>query len=1132
MAINTRQNSLLVTEDWKKIYQTFQEADFTSYDFETLRKSMIDYLRLYYPEDFNDFTESSEFIALIDLIAFMGQSLAFRTDLNARENFIDTAERRDSILKLARLISYNPKRNIASSGYLKIDSVNTTETLYDSNGLNLSNLVINWDDQSNDNWLEQFTTVVNAALVTSQVVGKPGNTQNINGIRTEEYSLNLIPSALGTFSFQSQVEDNSFDFEAVSATSVGQSYIYEAAPRSTSIFNLLYRNDLYGNGSPNTGFFVYFKQGRLTSKDVNLTEAIPNRVVSFTDGNVNNSDVWLYSLNTNNSVKDLWTAVPAVTGINVIYNKQSQRNLYQVNTKVGDQIDLVFGDGSFANIPVGNYRLYYRVSNGLAYKITPNEMRGIVIPFTYVSRTGRTETLTIRASLQYTVTNSSARETAADVKQKAPQQYYTQNRMITGEDYNILPYTSFGNVVKVKGINRTSSGISRYLDTLDPSGKYSSTNIFASDGILYQTNVVKNFKFNVVSFTNILRIVTRQVAKDIIASQELKHFYYSNIVRPNQVKYLPTGYSWQLSTQGSNTATGYFLLNNRPAQIGAAVRSKATYLRKGAIVRFAPAAGYYFDANSNMLPGNSTQVTDKKYIYAGLTEVLGDGTNSGTGNFATGVGPVTLNIKVPSGAVIDAVYPQWKNTINESFISQMVGLIKGFKNFGIGYDSDLQVWRIISSENLNTNRTFGNYEKDTSATGLDDNWLVRFSFDGDAYTTFYRGMDYVFQSAGETTFYFDPQLKVYDTKSGTVINDQITILKTNSSTGSSAPIGANYTWHVYKNIVSSDGYTNQDKIFITYADSNNDGIPDNPDIFFNVVDSPAQYVYFRSVTVYDRFRDLVSVDNATVSSKYATYTDIVANLKLFVAGQIFYATAENDFYQLSATRTLTKLSNYQAQIGRQDLMFQYRHNSPDYRRIDPSSTNVIDLYMLTEAYSTDYRNWIQDTSNSLTMPSKPTTQELSNDYSSLNNVRSVSDTIVFNSANFKPLFGYKADYKLQATFKVIKNANIATSDNDIKTLVISAINTYFDINNWDFGETFYFSELSAYLHQALTPSIASIMIVPLDTSVSFGSLYQVNAEPNEIIVSAATVENVEIITSITASQLNLSLATTNNSVLI
>ena len=141
MANTTRQTSLLVNQDWTKIYESFKNADFQSYDFQTLRKSMIDYLRLYYPEDFNDFVESSEYIALIDLIAFLGQSLAFRTDLNARENFIDTAQRRDSILKLAKLISYNPKRNTPASGYLKINSISTTEVITDSNGLNLSNFM-------------------------------------------------------------------------------------------------------------------------------------------------------------------------------------------------------------------------------------------------------------------------------------------------------------------------------------------------------------------------------------------------------------------------------------------------------------------------------------------------------------------------------------------------------------------------------------------------------------------------------------------------------------------------------------------------------------------------------------------------------------------------------------------------------------------------------------------------------------------------------------------------------------------------------------------------------------------------------------------------------------------------------
>ena len=98
----------------------------------------------------------------------------------------------------------------------------------------------------------------------------------------------------------------------------------------------------------------------------------------------------------------------------------------------------MFGDGSFANIPQGNFRTYYRVSNGLTYKITPDELRGVTISFDYVSRYNRVETITFRASLRYTVANARSRESIDEIKQRAPQQYYTQNRMVTGEDYNIV----------------------------------------------------------------------------------------------------------------------------------------------------------------------------------------------------------------------------------------------------------------------------------------------------------------------------------------------------------------------------------------------------------------------------------------------------------------------------------------------------------------------------------------------------------------------------------------------------------------------------------------------------------------------------------------------------------------------
>lgn len=54
--------------------------------------------------------------------------------------------------------------------------------------------------------------------------------------------------------------------------------------------------------------------------------------------------------------------------------------------------------------------------------------------------------------------------------------YYTQNRFVNGEDYNVAPL-SLGNTVlkSKKAINRLYSGQSRFIDINDPTGKYQNT---------------------------------------------------------------------------------------------------------------------------------------------------------------------------------------------------------------------------------------------------------------------------------------------------------------------------------------------------------------------------------------------------------------------------------------------------------------------------------------------------------------------------------------------------------------------------------------------------------------------------------------------------------------------------------
>lgn len=177
--------------------------------------------------------------------------------------------------------------------------------------------------------------------------------------------------------------------------------------------------------------------------------------------------------------------------------------------------------------------------------------------------------------------------------------------------------------------------------------------------------------------------------------------------------------------------------------------------------------------------------------------------------------------------------------------------------------------------------------------------------------------------------------------------------------------------------------------------------------------------------------------------------------------------------------------------------------------------------MLTKTYDTQFRLWLNGALNSMPLP--PSSDSIFRDYGSeINKIKSISDEIIYHPVKYKVLFGSKAESSLQATFKVVKNPDLVLDNNDIKSRIISAINQYFTLDNWEFGETFYFSELSTYVMNKLAPDVVTLVIVPKTASSTFGSLFEIKAESDEIFISGATVADVEIIDSLTASRLNAS----------
>jgi hypothetical protein len=466
---------------------------------------------------------------------------------------------------------------------------------------------------------------------------------------------------------------------------------------------------------------------------------------------------------------------------------------------------------------------------------------------------------------------------------------------------------------------------------------------------------------------------------------------------------------------------------------------------------------------------------------------------------------------------------------------QMADQILLLRNFGLGYDSEGTItgtaatWYLILGANLDQDAPWSQqYAGNTSGAGLDASWLVQFVVVNQNYTITLRGLAYNFGSVLQTRFFFYEDQLVYDSRTGSVIKDFINVLAVNTQPDSTDPLPGDIYTTIIGQPVESDGYVDDFQVLISYRDSDNDGVPDNPDFFEEIVGTatnPGNLIFLQRTLDFDNLQRYLLTEPGLVNYDYGTLEELELVKTAWSPGQVFYAYQQGTFYLLAISLTgvrslvLQTAGDYIARTGRQELYFQYRHNSPLTNRIDPGSTNIIDLYVVTQSYYTAYQNWLRDTTGTVTEPAAPTINELSTEYQNLQDYKMISDNMVINSVSFKPLFGAKAAQQLRATIKVIRAQNSTASTTEIKSSVLAEMNTYFSIDKWNFGDTFYFSELAAYLHRQLGTIISSVVLVPLDQQKSFGDLYEIRSQPNEIFANAATIDNIDVIEALTSSNL-------------
>jgi hypothetical protein len=1134
MSANDRQSRLLVAEDWKRIYQSFRNADFQSYDFDNLRRTMINYLRQNYPEDFNDYIESSEYLALIDMIAFLGQNLSFRIDLNARENFLETAERRESVLRLARMLSYNPRRNQAANGLLKFDTIKTTENILDSNGLNLSGITVKWNDQTNSNYFEQFVKILNSSLPLSNSIGNPLKSELIADVQTQKYRFNATNTGKAIYPFTKRIEGVSTRFEIVS-TDIASDSILEEAPLPGNSPAFLFRDDGQGAGSNNTGFFMHFRQGKLETGNFAVSNPTPNQAVQIDAENINDSDVWLFEVNSSGIESNQWTKIDSTEGNNIIYNSlfNKTRDVFAVTTRIGDRINLVFSDGAFGNLPSGNFRSYYRTSNNRRSVITPSAVNTVSIEIPYQARNGSAQLLTVGLKLNYTISNATASETNAEIKQNAPTTYYTQNRLITGEDYNIGPLAISQDIIKTKSSNRISSGISRFFDLKDASGKYSNTSLFADDGILYKEEFFEKQSFTFATQTDIEGIIYNTV-EEILGGINVQNFY---LAKYPKIIVGDLNATWDQSSTSTNQSLGLIKdIDSNTYSVGSFTANSLRLLEPGSMLKFIAPTGKHFMPNGTLMDDSNQgdHLGKTTYKWCKVVSVAGDGTTIN----ADGIAPITLTDVIPTGAILEEIIPNFSKTLINDVKTQIIDQVFEYKDFALRYDQYDRQWKIVLAEDINTLNKFATGKAgDITGENLDSSWMLYFKTDGEKYTITYRNLRYVMESAEEIRFFFDAADKIYDPATGQIVRDKIDILNINRKPGTGinglVPFTRDFNWTITDAYRDAEGYLDSRKIQVQFIDLDDDGVVDDPDMFEQIVgenntaistankiifqkkytttDGVEDFKYFANPLI-NNSQEIIIVQNEAAIAPYSTRLE----------GQIFYLIDEDVFRKLNKVLNNTSLNtDYKAYFGRADLKLHYVHVADSGYRIDPSASNIIDTYLLSKAYDTQVKQYIAGTVTN--KPRPPSNDELFRSYSGeINKIKSISDEIIYHPAKYKILFGDKAAPDLQVKFKIVKNSNMVINDNELKSDIIEAINKFFDIENWDFGETFYFQELSAYIMNQLSPKLVTILIVPRQTTQSFGSLFEIKSEPDEIFASAAKVSDIETIDQLTATNLQAS----------
>ena len=97
-----------------------RNVEYINRNFTEMRSNLINFSQTYFPNTFTDFSAASPGMLFIEMASYVGDVMAFYTDNQIQENFIQYAKQSNNLYDLAYMFGYKPSVSSAATTELEI----------------------------------------------------------------------------------------------------------------------------------------------------------------------------------------------------------------------------------------------------------------------------------------------------------------------------------------------------------------------------------------------------------------------------------------------------------------------------------------------------------------------------------------------------------------------------------------------------------------------------------------------------------------------------------------------------------------------------------------------------------------------------------------------------------------------------------------------------------------------------------------------------------------------------------------------------------------------------------------------------------------------------------------------------